>query len=178
MRVLPHFSLSICGGDTDYAGSLLKSVTPLAKRLAPARPRFAEAIASLVIGNFLDSRWLLVSSPSNSRCTLHFLHPFILHSIAIMCASCNGETANGHTNGTATNGTNGTNGSSHEGFTSVRSAHNPHPTNKSPYAPVGDFLSNVSRFKIIGTSFGPRRARSEVCRRLNLCRIQLVARCG
>ena len=53
---------------------------------------------------------------------------------------------NGHTNGT-----NGANGSK-EGFTGVTTRQNPHPTHKSPYAPVGDFLSNVGRFKIIGTS--------------------------
>jgi len=59
----------------------------------------------------------------------------------------NGQPANG-------NGVNGANGAnaSIEGFTSVRSSHNPHPSHKSPYQPVGDFLSNVSRFKIIGTS--------------------------
>jgi homocitrate synthase len=50
------------------------------------------------------------------------------------------------------NGTSGTNGN-HEGFTSVHTKQNPHPSHKSPYKPVGDFLSNVSRFKIIGTSF-------------------------
>ncbi|KAH0551637.1 Saccharopine dehydrogenase [Trichoglossum hirsutum] len=38
---------------------------------------------------------------------------------------------------------------SHEGFTSVESRENPHPRRKNPYQPVGDFLSNVSRFKII-----------------------------
>ena len=83
-----------------------------------------------------------------------------------MCASCNATDTNGHSNGTATNGTNG---ASHEGFTSIKSAHNPHPSHKSsPYAPVGDFLSNVSRFKIIGTSPMLLRARSEVRTRCNL----------
>jgi homocitrate synthase len=53
---------------------------------------------------------------------------------------------NGHSNGT-----NGANGNK-EGFTGVQTRQNPHPSHKSPYAPVGDFLSNVGRFKIIGTS--------------------------
>jgi len=64
-----------------------------------------------------------------------------------MCPSCNGDDTNGQTNGSATNGTNG---NSHEGFTPVRSEKAPQSTHKSsPYAPVGDFLSNVGRFKII-----------------------------
>jgi homocitrate synthase len=42
------------------------------------------------------------------------------------------------TNGT--NGTNGQNGHSHKAANASRA---------NPYAPVGDFLSNVSRFKII-----------------------------
>ncbi|KAH8622360.1 homocitrate synthase [Alternaria alternata] len=50
---------------------------------------------------------------------------------------------NGHSNGT-----NGANGNK-EGFTGVQTRQNPHPSHKSPYAPVGDFLSNVGRFKII-----------------------------
>jgi homocitrate synthase len=79
-----------------------------------------------------------------------------------MCATCNAAESNGHTNGNAANGTNGTNGDSHAGYTPVRSSSNPHPHKSSPYAPVGDFLSNVSRFKIIGTSCRFRRARSEV----------------
>jgi homocitrate synthase len=78
-----------------------------------------------------------------------------------MCATCNAAESNGNTNGASangTNGTNGTNGSSHDGHTLVKSS----PAHKSPYAPVGDFLSNVSRFKIIGTSFRSRRALSEL----------------
>ncbi|KKY33724.1 putative homocitrate synthase [Diaporthe ampelina] len=45
------------------------------------------------------------------------------------------------------NGTNGTNGTdtSHPGFTGIPTK----PTRNAPYQPVGDFLSNVSRFKII-----------------------------
>ncbi|EON67906.1 homocitrate synthase, mitochondrial [Coniosporium apollinis CBS 100218] len=51
---------------------------------------------------------------------------------------------NGHANGA--NGTNG----SHPGFTAVETRQNPHPhMQANPYAPVGDFLSNISRFKII-----------------------------
>ncbi|KAF1993236.1 homocitrate synthase [Amniculicola lignicola CBS 123094] len=53
--------------------------------------------------------------------------------------------SNGHANGS--NGT--ANGSSHNGYTGIQSSHNPHPNHKSPYQPVGDFLSNVSNFKII-----------------------------
>ncbi|KAH0544837.1 Saccharopine dehydrogenase [Glutinoglossum americanum] len=59
---------------------------------------------------------------------------------------------NGTTSGTTSGATNGTtNGThSHEGFTSVESRENPHPRrSRNPYQPVGDFLSNVSRFKII-----------------------------
>jgi homocitrate synthase len=67
-----------------------------------------------------------------------------------MCPPTEEAPATNGSNGT--NGTNGANGS-HEGYTSVRTKQNPHPTHKSPYQPVGDFLSNVSRFKIIGTSF-------------------------
>jgi homocitrate synthase len=70
-----------------------------------------------------------------------------------MCTSCNGDDAsNGHANGTtATNGT--ANGTSHEGFTPIPIKSAPRPLPKSaPYAAVGDFLSNVGRFKIIGTS--------------------------
>ncbi|KAF1919650.1 homocitrate synthase-like protein [Ampelomyces quisqualis] len=54
-----------------------------------------------------------------------------------MCPSCN----NGDTNGVSSERT--------DGYTGITSSHNPHPSHKSPYAPVGDFLSNVSRFKII-----------------------------
>ncbi|OCL02389.1 homocitrate synthase [Glonium stellatum] len=68
-----------------------------------------------------------------------------------MCPPVEEAPANGtnsHTNDV--NGYNGqTNGNSHEGFTSIHSSHNPHPHHRSPYQPVGDFLSNVSRFKII-----------------------------
>lgn len=38
----------------------------------------------------------------------------------------------------------------HPGFTAVETRQNPHPhMQANPYAPVGDFLSNISRFKII-----------------------------
>lgn len=96
-------------------------------------------------------------------CPVHFPSPSLFHSIAIMCATCNAAESNGNTNGASANGTNGTNGSSHEGHTLIKSSHNPHPSHKSsPYAPVGDFLSNVSRFKIIGASSSFRRALSEL----------------
>ena len=39
--------------------------------------------------------------------------------------------------------------SAHPGYTDITSRHNPHPHQKNPYQPVGDFLSNVSRFQII-----------------------------
>ncbi|MCJ1389616.1 Saccharopine dehydrogenase [Xylographa bjoerkii] len=58
----------------------------------------------------------------------------------------NGHT-NGHPNGTTNGAANGDR--SHPGFTAITSKQNPHPTRKNPYQPVGDFLSNVSRFKII-----------------------------
>ncbi|KAF2090090.1 homocitrate synthase-like protein [Saccharata proteae CBS 121410] len=66
-----------------------------------------------------------------------------------MCPTADQPTTNGHANGT--NGVaNGANGSSHDGFTGIVSAQNPHPARSAnPYQPVGDFLSNISRFKII-----------------------------
>ncbi|KAG6993773.1 homocitrate synthase [Physcia stellaris] len=55
-------------------------------------------------------------------------------------------TVNGHVNGT--NGT--ANGNqSHAGYTAIPSSQNPHVPSRNPYQPVGDFLSNVSRFQII-----------------------------
>ena len=74
------------------------------------------------------------------------------------------EHANASTNGATTNGTTNGNGSmytdtvpaqlvvadtssAHPGFIEIDSRPTPHRSN--PYAPVGDFLSNVSRFKII-----------------------------
>ncbi|KAL1605568.1 homocitrate synthase lys21 [Nothophoma quercina] len=63
-----------------------------------------------------------------------------------MCPTCEPEQTNGHASGT--NGTTNGNGS-HEGFTGVETRNNPRPDHVSPYKPVGDFLSNVSRFKII-----------------------------
>ena len=63
-----------------------------------------------------------------------------------MCPTCEPEQTNG------ANGTNGTSNGSHEGYTGVETRNNPRPDHVSPYKPVGDFLSNVSRFKIIGTS--------------------------
>ncbi len=37
----------------------------------------------------------------------------------------------------------------HPGFTAVQTKSNPHTTRSNPYQPVGDFLSNISNFKII-----------------------------
>ncbi|KAI2366353.1 homocitrate synthase lys21, partial [Ophidiomyces ophidiicola] len=59
---------------------------------------------------------------------------------------------NGHANGV--NGANGTNVlPAHPGYTAIPARENPHPhTARNPYghnAGVTDFLSNVSRFKII-----------------------------
>ncbi|KAI9879182.1 MAG: Saccharopine dehydrogenase [Pleopsidium flavum] len=64
-------------------------------------------------------------------------------------AQANGT--HGHTNGSTHDSSNGvTNGnSSHEGFTAVSTPQNPHIPSRNPYQPVGDFLSNVSRFQII-----------------------------
>ncbi|KUL84616.1 hypothetical protein ZTR_06720 [Talaromyces verruculosus] len=67
-----------------------------------------------------------------------------------MCPGAD-STANGHANG---NGTTDVNGKvNHDGFTAIETRQNPHPTTtRNPYghnAGVTDFLSNVSRFKII-----------------------------
>lgn len=62
-----------------------------------------------------------------------------------MCPPVEDTPANG-TNGHA-NGSNG-NGD-HPGYSAIQAPHNPHPHHKSPYQPVGDFLSNVGNFKII-----------------------------
>ena len=37
----------------------------------------------------------------------------------------------------------------HEGYTAVTTFQNPHIRSRNPYQPIGDYLSNVSRFKII-----------------------------
>lgn len=87
-----------------------------------------------------------------------------------MCPSCEPEAAangNGHTNGSS-NGTNGANGGcklirlfsllleslnywlklpAHPGYTAIENK--VQPSRHNPYQPVGDFLSNVSRFQII-----------------------------
>jgi homocitrate synthase len=49
---------------------------------------------------------------------------------------------NGHANGNGTNG-------EHPGFSAIPAPHNPKSHHKSPYQPVGDFLSNIGNFKII-----------------------------
>ena len=57
-----------------------------------------------------------------------------------MCPTENGVNGvNGHANGANGN----------DEYTAIETKHNPHPHHASPYQPVGDFLSNVSRFKII-----------------------------
>jgi len=61
-----------------------------------------------------------------------------------MCPTCEPEQTNGHANGT-----NGNTNGNLEGYTGVQTRNNPRPDHVSPYKPVGDFLSNVSRFKII-----------------------------
>ncbi|MCJ1243931.1 Saccharopine dehydrogenase [Trapelia coarctata] len=71
-----------------------------------------------------------------------------------MCPPVDEEVQNGtggHTNGQVNGTSNGVaNGNgSHEGYTAIRSKQNPHPHQSNPYKPVGDFLSNVSRFQII-----------------------------
>lgn len=86
--------------------------------------------------------------PAASRQSSSLLIPSFT---ATMCPPVDETPANG-TNGHAANGTSNGTDNGHEGFTGVQSSHNPHPSHKSPYQPVGDFLSNVSRFKIIGTS--------------------------
>ncbi|KAI0997143.1 Homocitrate synthase [Podosphaera aphanis] len=70
-----------------------------------------------------------------------------------MCPSCeptqtatNGSKIN--TNGPRTNSPSGEN-NKHPGFTAVQTKTNPHPTRANPYQPVGDYLSNISSFKII-----------------------------
>jgi len=72
-----------------------------------------------------------------------------------MCPSCepetNGATTNGASHPTINGNPNGTvdgNGNL-EGYTAIQTSHNPHIHNSSPYAPIGDFLSNINRFKII-----------------------------
>ncbi|MCJ1440585.1 MAG: Saccharopine dehydrogenase [Stictis urceolatum] len=66
-----------------------------------------------------------------------------------MCPPVDEEVpATNGTNGQATNSTNGANGE-HPGYTAIPSRENPHPHSRNPYQPIGDFLSNVSRFKII-----------------------------
>jgi len=60
-------------------------------------------------------------------------------------APTNGH-ANGHANGNGVS--NGTNGS-HSGYRAIPTNQNTRPQSSNPYAPVQDFLSNVSSFKII-----------------------------
>ena len=100
---------------------------------------------------------------------------------------------NGHTNGT-TNGT--ANGSgcevlqsggktsltavdaAHDGFTAIPSSQNPHIPSRNPYQPIGDFLSNISRFSGFSTTPPPltnpshpfyRIDREYIARRRTIC---------
>jgi len=154
--------LQVCGGGAHIRRCSIFTVSRTGSwsptpQLERAKPPPVAALAAFIIAatqNFGRCLGFLthqpVSRPFKYPPTPSNLHSSFLLSIAIMCASCNGNDSNGHTNGngTAANGANG-----HEGFTSIKSAYNPHPSHKSsPYAPVGDFLSNISRFKIIGTS--------------------------
>lgn len=70
-----------------------------------------------------------------------------------MCPSCEPETdINGHAQNQNSNGINGSSAVSpdkHPGYTAIETKMNPHPTSSNPYRPVGDFLSNISSFKII-----------------------------
>lgn len=71
----------------------------------------------------------------------HFLPFHLTHPAITMCPSIEETPANGtngHSNGDASQ------------FTAIEARANPAPHHKSsPYQPVGDFLSNISRFKII-----------------------------
>jgi homocitrate synthase len=64
-----------------------------------------------------------------------------------MCPTADEIGTNGvrHTNGT--NGSNGANGG-HPGYTGINTSSTPRNA-KNPYLPPQDFISNVSRFKII-----------------------------
>lgn len=69
-----------------------------------------------------------------------------------MCPSCEPEpAANGNGHASTNRSSNGSSGSpgSHPGFTAVQTKSNPHVHRANPYQPVGDFLSNISNFKII-----------------------------
>ena len=79
---------------------------------------------------------LFISKTSHSYTYLgSFNCLYQTYSHAIMCPSCNGDlpaTANGQTNGT-----------------NNQEQHTPHNPRRQPFASVGDYLSNVSNFKII-----------------------------
>lgn len=62
---------------------------------------------------------------------------------AIMCPSCNGDVVNG-TNGDVPAATNGQANS-----TNGYGPHTPHNPRRQPFGSLGDYLSNVSNFKII-----------------------------
>ncbi|KAI9883807.1 MAG: protein transport protein S31 [Watsoniomyces obsoletus] len=56
---------------------------------------------------------------------------------------------NGNTNSNGANGHSNGEKSSHEGMTGTETKPTPRTMSRNPYQPVGDYLSNVSRFKII-----------------------------
>jgi hypothetical protein len=91
----------------------------------------------------LDSRDAASQPFKKHRLRPHFLLLPSHLSPAIMCPPVEETPTNG-TNGNA-NGANG----DHPGYSAIKAPHNPHPHSKSPYQAVGDFLSNVSNFKII-----------------------------
>jgi homocitrate synthase len=63
-----------------------------------------------------------------------------------MCPTPEENGSNGHANGSNGHANGSSNGNgSHPGFQKVAELKTPN----NPYAPVGDFLSNVSKFKII-----------------------------
>ena len=65
--------------------------------------------------------------------------------IIVMCPSCNGEVVNG----TIPSNTNGQVNGQVNGQANGHGEHTPHNPQKQPFASVGDYLSNVSNFRII-----------------------------
>lgn len=74
--------------------------------------------------------------------SLQLLLLFLLFT-TIMCPTCSGDVVNG-TRGDAPATTNG-----HANDTNGFGPHTPHNPRRQPFASVGDYLSNVSNFKII-----------------------------
>ncbi|KAJ2906904.1 mitochondrial putative homocitrate synthase [Zalerion maritima] len=63
-------------------------------------------------------------------------------------SSSNGQ-SNSQNNTESNNGAQPNSSMAHPGFTAIESRQNPHMSSRNPYQSVGDFLSNVSNFKII-----------------------------